>query len=78
MQLAREAVRLGDDTEMLNERAMTHVDLAEVLMAAGAREEATTSIEGGLRLFGEKGNMVGADAAQLPARFELSAAVRAR
>ena len=64
MQLAREAVRLGADTEMLNERAMTHVDLAEVLMAAGAREEATTSIEGGLRLFGEKGNVVGADAAQ--------------
>ena len=64
MRLAHEAVRLGDDTEMLNERAATHVDLAEVLIAADVRHEATAAIEEGLRLFEEKGNIVGADAAR--------------
>jgi predicted ATPase/class 3 adenylate cyclase len=60
--LAREAVFLGEDTEMLNERAAIVLDLAEVLQLEGSTE-AATALKEGLRLYEEKGNVVGADRA---------------
>jgi class 3 adenylate cyclase/tetratricopeptide (TPR) repeat protein len=60
--LARQAVMLGEDTEMLNERAAIALDLAEVLELEGSAD-AATALENGRRLYEEKGNIVGAERA---------------
>jgi ATP/maltotriose-dependent transcriptional regulator MalT len=53
--LAREAVEYGERTDMLVNRANTHLDLAEVLEAAG-RPEAADEVRKALELFERKGD----------------------
>ena len=53
--LAREAVAISSLTDALLDRARTHVALAEVLAAAGARAEAKRETAEAARLFAEKG-----------------------
>jgi len=60
--LAREAVAMGEPTDMLVDRAGTHVDLAEVLVLAGRREEAAAEIQKALVLFEQKGDRVRVEA----------------
>ena len=56
--LAREAVMLSNTTDMPAEQANSLVDLAEVLMLAGRREEAAEALTNAERLFAEKGYLV--------------------
>ena len=55
--LAREAIEFGDRTDMLVNRAAAHLDLAEVLEAAGRRDEAAAECAHGLDLFEQKGDV---------------------
>jgi len=55
--LAREAIDYGDRTDMLVNRAAAHLDLAEVLEAAGRRDEAAAECAHGLDLFEQKGDV---------------------
>jgi predicted ATPase/class 3 adenylate cyclase len=57
--LAREAVRLGEPTDLLNTRADALFDLAEVLRLAGRPEEAVTALAKAARLYEQKGNLPG-------------------
>ena len=57
--LAREAVALGAETDMLNAHADTLVDLAEVLALAG--QDARAELEQALALYERKGNLVMAE-----------------
>jgi tetratricopeptide (TPR) repeat protein len=59
-QLAREAVSLAQQTDMLNFHANAHADLAEVYIVAGRIEEAGKELEQALSLFERKGNVVAA------------------
>jgi ATP/maltotriose-dependent transcriptional regulator MalT len=61
--LGREAVALVEQTDDVNMRADTLVDLAEVLVACGKPEEAAAALERGLALYEGKGNVPGAAAA---------------
>ena len=56
--LAREAVTIGEGTEMLNEQADTYADLAEVLSLAGRAQEAAEALELALARYERKGNLV--------------------
>jgi class 3 adenylate cyclase/tetratricopeptide (TPR) repeat protein len=56
--LAREAVRLVEDTDALDLHGRALLDLAEVLRVAGRSSEAATAADQALRLFTEKGNVV--------------------
>ncbi|HET9309772.1 MAG TPA: adenylate/guanylate cyclase domain-containing protein [Actinomycetota bacterium] len=58
IRLAREAVALGDRTDMLDDRASARLDLAEVLGLAGRPDEAATALEEALALYERKGNVV--------------------
>lgn len=71
--LAREAVRLGATTDMVNAHADGLVDLAEILALAGKREEARTKVEEAARLYEAKGNIAALERAR-SAAAELSAA----
>jgi predicted ATPase/class 3 adenylate cyclase len=55
--LAREAVRLGEPTDLVNTRADALSDLAEVLALAGRREEALVALEEAAQLYERKGNL---------------------
>ena len=55
--LAREAVEYGGRTDMLVNRAVAHLDLAEVLEAAGRRDEAAAECAHALDLFEQKGDV---------------------
>jgi tetratricopeptide (TPR) repeat protein len=55
--LAREAVQLGERTDLLNTQADALLDLAEVLALAGRREEALVALEEAARLYERKGNL---------------------
>src|SRR5438046_746674 len=44
-QLAREAVAIGDETQMLDAQADAYADLGEVLSLAGHREQAAAALE---------------------------------
>jgi predicted ATPase len=55
--LAREAVRLGEPTDLLNEKADTLADLAEVLRMAGRGGEARAAFEQAAGLYERKGNL---------------------
>jgi predicted ATPase/class 3 adenylate cyclase len=55
--LAREAVRLGEPTDLVNTRADALSDLAEVLALAARREEALVALEEAARLYERKGNL---------------------
>lgn len=59
-QLAREAVRLIEQTESPSLLAGTLLDLAEVLGLGGKTEEAAPLVTRAVGLFEEKGNLVGA------------------
>jgi predicted ATPase/class 3 adenylate cyclase len=55
--LAREAVQLGERTDLLNTQADALFDLAEVLALAGRPEEALVALEEAARLYERKGNL---------------------
>ena len=55
--LAREAVRLGEKTDFLNDHADALVDLAEVLALAGRRPAALAEIEEAAKRYERKGNL---------------------
>jgi len=55
--LAREAVQLGEPTDLVNIRADALSDLAEVLALASRREEALVALEEAARLYEQKGNL---------------------
>jgi class 3 adenylate cyclase/predicted ATPase len=55
---AREAVALAEDTDALNLRADSLVDLADVLLTRGNREEAERALDEAVRLYRLKGNEV--------------------
>ena len=57
--LAREAVRLGEPTDLLNTQADALFDLAEVLRLGGQPEEAVTALGQAARLYEQKGNLPG-------------------
>ena len=59
-QLAREALRMVDGTDALNQRAGVRLALAEVLAAAGRPTEAADTTAEALQLFKEKGNAAAA------------------
>jgi DNA-binding SARP family transcriptional activator len=59
--LAREAVALGEGTDLYNFRADTLVALAAVLDAAGSADEAAAASSEALRLYAAKGNTVAAE-----------------
>ena len=56
--LAREAVAIGDDTEMLDRQGDAYADLAEVLVLADRTEEATPVLGEALERYVRKGNLV--------------------
>lgn len=56
--LAREAVRIAEETDMLNLRADALVDLAEVLDLKGSRDQEGDLLEAAGRLYAQKGNVV--------------------
>ena len=57
--LAREAVALGEETDMLNAQAGALIDLAEVLALAG--QDARAELDQALALYDRKGNLVMAE-----------------
>jgi class 3 adenylate cyclase/tetratricopeptide (TPR) repeat protein len=56
--LAREAVAIGESTDMLNSQGDTFADLAEVLIMGGRMEEAQAELEQALERYERKGNLV--------------------
>ena len=62
--LAREAVELVAETDVLNMRAYVLVSLAQVLVAADRAEEAAEPAAEGVRLYEAKGNVVAAEKAR--------------
>jgi predicted ATPase/class 3 adenylate cyclase len=55
--LAREAVGIGEPTDLLGTRADTLCDLAEVLGLAGRQEEARAALDAAAELYERKGNV---------------------
>src|SRR5207249_2524993 len=62
--LAREAVAISQDTDMLDAQADTYADLAEVLLLTGKPDEAATALEQALARYERKGNLVSTQRAQ--------------
>ena len=58
--LAREAVAIGDDTDLLDAQGDAYADLAEVLLLAGKPDEAAAALEQALERYERKGNLVSA------------------
>jgi class 3 adenylate cyclase/tetratricopeptide (TPR) repeat protein len=56
--LAREAIAIGEATEMLNDQADAYADLAEVLSLGGRQERAATALEQALERYERKENVV--------------------
>jgi predicted ATPase/class 3 adenylate cyclase len=56
--LAREAIDLSEQTDQLDSKAETRVDLAEILRLAGRDREAARELELAISLYAEKGNEV--------------------
>ena len=61
--LAREALRLAEQTDDLGSQATVLVDLAEVLRSAGRTEDTIALLDRARELFEQKGNVVAARAA---------------
>jgi tetratricopeptide (TPR) repeat protein len=62
--LARQAVAIAENTEMLDAQGDAHADLAEVLLLAGKSDEAAAELERALRCYERKGNRVSAERVQ--------------
>ena len=75
--LAREAVALGEGTEMLDAQANTYADLGEVLSRAGRNDEAVSALEEALARYERKGNLVMAQRTRTRLS-QLNAAARSR
>jgi len=58
--LAREAVTIGDDTDILDMQGDAYADLAVVLSLGGRPEEAAATLEQALERYERKGNLVSA------------------
>ena len=56
--LAREAVAIGHETEMLNAQADSYADLGEVLLLGGRPEETAAAFEQAHQRFERKANLV--------------------
>ena len=56
--LAREAVAIGEGTDMLNMQGDANADLAEVLLLGGKAGEAAAALEQALDRYERKGNLV--------------------
>ena len=56
--LAREAVTIGDDTELLDMQGDASADLAEVLLLGGKHDEAAAALEQAIERYERKGNLV--------------------
>jgi Flp pilus assembly protein TadD len=59
--LAREAVTIGDNTDLLDIQGEAYADLAEVLMLAGEAHEAAAALEQAVERHQRKGNIVAAE-----------------
>lgn len=62
--LAREAVAIGDESDMLDQQGDAYADLSEVLLLAGKPDEAAAALEQALQRYERKGNIVSAGRAQ--------------
>jgi tetratricopeptide (TPR) repeat protein len=60
-QLAREAVAIGEKTDLLNEQGDAYADLGEVLAINGRPNEADVALEQALDRYERKGNIVSAE-----------------
>ena len=58
--LARESVKIGDDTNLLDWHGNAYADLAEVLRLGGKLDEAAAALEQALVRYERKGNLVSA------------------
>ena len=56
--LAREAVAIGEETDMLDAQGDAYADLAEVLLLGGKADEAAAALEQALERYERKGNLV--------------------
>jgi class 3 adenylate cyclase len=76
-QLARDAVAIGEETDMLNFQGDAYADLAEVLVLAGKADEAAGAVEQAIARYERKGNIASAERVRM--RFtEISAARASR
>jgi predicted ATPase/class 3 adenylate cyclase len=66
--LAREAVRIGEPSDLLVTRAEARCDLAEVLALGGRREDALAALDDGSKLYERKGNLTALARARARAR----------
>ena len=62
--LAREAVAVGEGTDMINMQGDAYMDLGEVLLLSGKREEALAVLEYAVDRYERKGNLVSTGRAQ--------------
>jgi tetratricopeptide (TPR) repeat protein len=62
--LAREAVAICEETEMLDAQGDVYADLAEVLLLAGKPDDAAAGLEQALERYERKGNRVSAQRTQ--------------
>ena len=62
--LAREAVAIGEETDMLDAQGDAYADLAEVLALAGKPDEAAAALEQAVERYERKGNIVSTQRAQ--------------
>ena len=75
--LAREAVAIGEETDMLNFQGDAYADLGEVLALAGKPDEAAGSLEQAVERYQRKGNIPSTERARLRLT-EISAARASR
>jgi tetratricopeptide (TPR) repeat protein len=74
-QLARGAVTIGEETDMLNFQGDAYLDLGDVLVLVGKPDEAVGALEQAVERYERKGNVVSTERAQ--ARLaEISTAAR--
>ena len=59
--LARDAVVICDETELLDRQGDAYADLAEVLALVGKANEATATLEQALERYERKGNLVSSE-----------------
>jgi class 3 adenylate cyclase/tetratricopeptide (TPR) repeat protein len=62
--LAREAVAIGEKTDVLDMQGDAHLDLGEVLLLAGRPDEAAAALEQAVERYERKGNLVSTRQAQ--------------